>query len=116
MVEFFYSLTFTVFFLIIWFKTDVFYQYCELFDMHWFLFGYTENSTLTFPQYLYTKRHLITKSKYLLFYFKLISCPLCLGFWLSMLFTTVFSSLLLLPAVYLFSILTFLIFSKFLDY
>ena len=115
MLNFFYSLSFVTFLLIVWFKTDAFVQYCQLFGLKFLLLGYEENNNLTFPQYLYTKR-LITPNKYLQFYFKLISCPICLGFWISLVFGALFCSLLAVPAVYISSLFLYLIFSKLLEY
>jgi hypothetical protein len=117
MINFLYSLGFTVSILIIWFKSDVYVEYCKLFGLNKFLFGYDSlESQLTFPQYLYTKRLIISKNKIIHFYIKLITCPICISFWLSLLFSFLFLSVLFTPLLYVCTLFVYLVIVKLLEY
>jgi len=58
MIDFLYSLGFIVTFLIVWFQTDAFVEYCKVFGFKKILLGY-ENTELSFPQHLYSKRNVL---------------------------------------------------------
>jgi hypothetical protein len=117
MLDFLYSLGLVVFIMIVWFKTDAFPEYCKLFNFNFLLFGYDKtDDQLTFPQYLYVKRHILTKCKYYLFYIKLITCPICLSFWLCLGAALIYNIILLVPLLYVTSLLVYLIFTKLLDH
>lgn len=117
MINFLYSLGFIVTILIVWFKTDAFVEYCKLFSLNKILFGYgTSEPQLTFPQYLYTKRLILSKNKVIRFYIKLITCPICVTFWLSLLFGGIFLSAISIPLLYVCSLFVYLIFTKLLEY
>jgi len=115
MLNFFYSLGFVVTFLIVWFQTDAYIEYCKVFGLKKFLFGYDE-SDLTFPQYLYTKRNVFTKNKFILFYIKLITCPICLTFWLCLIPAFLLQNFLIVPLLYVCSLFVYLLFTKLLNH
>jgi hypothetical protein len=117
MINFFYSLGFVVTILIVWFKTDAFVEYCKLIGFKKILFGYdSSGAQISFPQYLYTKRLSISKNKLIHFYIKLITCPVCINFWLSMIFGGLFLPVLFIPFLYVCNLLVYLILSKLLEY
>jgi hypothetical protein len=89
--------------MIVWFKTNAFVEYCSLFNFKKLLFGYDSGSdNLTFPQYLYIKSRTLFSSSIFRFLVALITCPLCLGFWLSVIAATIYGSILLFPSFYIF--------------
>lgn len=88
--------------MIIWFNSGAFPAYCKLFGFYKLLLGYDKNSDgLTFPQYLYIKSRSVFKCSICKFIIELITCPLCLGFWLSVLGACLFLHYTLIPVVYL---------------
>ena len=115
MLDFFYSIGFIVTFLIVWFQSDAFVEYCKVFGLKKFLLGY-DNPELTFPQYLYSKRHIFTKNKFVLFYIKLITCPVCLTFWLCLIPGFILHNFLIVPLLYITSIFLYLLFVKLLNH
>ena len=115
MINFLYSLGFITTFLIVWFQTDAFVEYCKVFGLKKFLFGY-DNPELTFPQYLYSKRNVFCKNRFSLFYIKLITCPICLSFWLCLISGTIIHNFLAIPLLYVTSLFVYLIFSKLLNH
>jgi len=69
--------------LFIWFNTDAFIEYLSLFKLEFLVKNYTNNPNgLTFTQYLFLSRK-DYKSRIIKFLLKLICCPVCLGFVLS---------------------------------
>lgn len=88
--------------MIVWFKSSAFPAYCKLFGFRKILLGYDKNSdNLTFTQYLYIKSRTVFKCSICAFIIELITCPLCLGFWLSVLGACLFLHYTLIPTVYL---------------
>lgn len=92
---------FAVTIMIIWFKTNAFVEYCNVLNLKFLLFGYQSNTNLTFPQYLYVKSQTLFKSTIFQFLAALISCPLCLGFWLSVVVASLYGAVLLTPVFYI---------------
>lgn len=89
--------------LFIWNKTDAFISYCEL--LGWFkttINNYNLTSNLSFPQFLYVTYKHSMKNKLTLFSLKLITCPICLGLWLS-------SILCLLTGVFAYTLIVFIL-------
>jgi hypothetical protein len=87
--------------LIIWFKTDAFVSYCQLFNWLNPIKDYIANPTeLSYPQFLYINKDLLAKNKTNLFLIKLISCPLCVTLWLSLAICTITGVPFLFLAVY----------------
>lgn len=88
--------------LIIWFKTDAFIEYCELFRIGklFKIDKYREykkiNVAIDYLTYLSLKhKNFLTK---------LISCPYCIGFWIALFSCVLFNNILLLPLYYVSSI------------
>ena len=79
MFNFISLICFIVTILVFWFKTNVFVEYCNLLKVK-----IPQNKTeLTYPQFLYvTYRNEKTIRSFII---KLITCPMCLGFWLCVL-------------------------------
>ena len=77
--------------LLIWFQTNAFVEYARLFGFKKFLKNYEEDEQMgiSFPDYLLMTRNC--------FFFRLISCPICLCAWLSL------STLFVRCSVYTFS-------------
>lgn len=95
--------------MIVWFNSGAFSAYCKVLNFKKLLFGYDNNTDgLTFPQYLYVKRNILFKSPAYRFIIELITCPLCLGLWLSIFSAAVFISYLYIPAVYIATLLIYL--------
>jgi hypothetical protein len=87
--------------MIIWFKSAAFVEYCNLFGFNFLLLGYDKDpNNLTFPQYLYVKSKTLFKCPICKFLVALITCPLCLGVWLSIGAACVYGSILLMPIFY----------------
>lgn len=88
MVDFFYGIFWTSTISIIWFCTDWLIHYLQLFHVYErltlryksFVF---DNKYGYFPDFLY-EISLQTNNTLLKFVFKLLSCPFCLNFWLSL--------------------------------
>jgi hypothetical protein len=87
--------------MIVWFKTTAFVEYAQLLGIKFLLFGYNEDSNnLTFPQYLYVKSKVLFNNSICKFIVALITCPLCLAFWLSLGAATIYSNIILTPVFY----------------
>jgi len=88
--------------MIVWFKSGAFVEYCNLLGFKKLLFGYDKNpNDLTFPQYLYVKSRSLFKCSVCRFLIALITCPLCLAFWLSLGAACLYGSILLTPLFYI---------------
>ena len=77
------------FILIIWFETNAVYEYCRAFGLGRFFKGYTGFVETTAPsttlvEYLMIKRDC--------FFVRLISCPICLSVWMSVVVAIIYSS------------------------
>ena len=92
--------------LLLWFKTDVVTTYGKLLA----LFNYAhikefedkksqEPYTLYYPTFL--------NLKYFNFFTKLISCPLCLGFWISFVCCLIISNIYMFPIIYISSLIVY---------
>lgn len=97
--------------LIIWFSTDWFLHYtqllnaCKLLRMQYSAF-LQKNPTKYFPDFLY-KESLKTSNRFVKFLYKMLSCPLCMSFWLALLVTGLMSNLILIAPTYVLSLLIF---------
>lgn len=88
--------------MIVWFKSSAFVEYCNLFGFKKLLLGYDKDpNNLTFPQYLYIKGRFLFECTICKFIISLITCPLCLAFWLSLAAACIYSSILLTPIFYI---------------
>jgi hypothetical protein len=85
-----------------WFNTSVVYEYGKLFGLGRYFKDYESVPNLTLPQYLYVKKEKITNGNILgIFYIKLITCPVCLGFWLCLGGTYFLSNFLMVFPLYI---------------
>ena len=99
--------------LIVWFETDAFVAYLTTFNLGWQMFDlakYEEesdkNPMIDYPTYL-----LMSYPKS--FFIKLLSCPLCLGLWISVLSVLIFGvAMVNIPIVYVLSLLLFFLTCK----
>jgi hypothetical protein len=88
--------------MVVWFKSAAFVEYSKLLGLNCLLFGYDNDpNNLTFPQYLYVKSRTLFKSPICKFLVALITCPLCLGIWLSIGAACIYGSILLMPVFYI---------------
>lgn len=102
--------------MIVWFNSSAFTAYCKLLGLHKFLLGYDKNSDgLTFPQYLYVKSRSAFKCPICLFIIELITCPLCLAFWLSILGACLLLNYKLIPVIYLAVLATYSLYNRLLS-
>lgn len=86
--HFFLGVSWMLMIKILWFNTDAVVHYAQLFGLfESHRTNYTvflrDNPVSYFPDYLYTVS-LKTQNRMLKFFYKLISCPFCIGIWLSM--------------------------------
>jgi hypothetical protein len=106
-IDFFIATTTVAALNFIWFNTHVFYEYCKLFGLGRYFKKFEEQPPeITFPQYLFIKKNEISKnSSVVLFFVKLVSCPLCLSFWLTVIICNCLTiSILLILPVYIASV------------
>jgi hypothetical protein len=95
--------SFTVFFLFMWFNTEAFIEYAKLFGGKKFFYIDDFEDELKQLNCINYIEFLSKRSNS--FFIKLITCPLCLGFWFCIAFTHVFTSgLILAPLCYIISI------------
>jgi hypothetical protein len=88
--------------LLIWFKTDAFLEYCLLFNIeNWFKFNEYKYEQIAIPSLTYTE---FLRMKYDTFVIKLITCPICLSVWLSIICGIIISSFVLIPIICLLSL------------
>ena len=99
--------------MIVWFNSGAFPAYCKVLGFKKLLAGYDTNTDgLTFPQYLYVKRNLLFNCNACMFLIELITCPLCLALWLSILGACLFLTVLYTPVVFLTTLAVYLLFSR----
>lgn len=105
MIMEFNQISLILFLLIIWFKTDAFIEYSELLRIGklFKIDKYKEykkvNVAIDYITYLSLKhKNFLTK---------LISCPYCIGFWITLLSCILFNNILVLPFYYISSIIVY---------
>lgn len=102
--------------MIVWFNSGAFSAYCKILGLNKLLLGYDSSSdSLTFPQYLYVKRNILFKCPACLFIIELITCPLCLCMWLSIISACLFLNYFYIPPVYLVSLGCYFFFNRLLN-
>lgn len=99
------STSWSLLILFLWFETNAFYEYTKA------LFKY---KTYEEKKSLYDNCTLseFTGIHYSNFWSKLVSCPYCLGFWVSFFCVCVFNNLPFLPITYFGSLLTYFTIKK----
>jgi len=91
----FMSSSIVAFFLLIWFRSDAYLEYCRLFKLNFISFykDYDEKKkndvSLTYHDYL--------RQYHDCFFTKLITCPICAAVWLATLNAIFFAKLSVLP-------------------
>ena len=105
---------FIVTILIVWFKTDAFAEYCKLLGFKRLLLGYDyqNDKHLSFPQYIYIKSKQCTKCHICIFLVSLLTCPLCVALWLSLLGACIFASCIITPTVYITVLVTYFLIDR----
>jgi hypothetical protein len=106
MLRFLDIICFNISILLIWFKTDAFVEYCKLLKIKIPL----NTTNTTYPQFLYLtyKNEKTLRS----FVIKLITCPVCLGFWLSVLTGILFADIFSIPILFIATITYYLLLCK----
>jgi len=99
--------------MIVWFKSSAFVEYAKLFGLRNLLLNYNDGSEgLTFPQHLYIKSKLVLKCSICKFLVALITCPLCIAFWLCIIASCVFTHWTLIPVLYLTVLITYFLIER----
>ena len=94
--------------LIIWFDTDAFLEYCRLFKLTRFFKikefnkAYENNFELTYLFYI--------KRYHDCFFVRLITCPICLSVWLSIILCAIANSLVCIPLICVVSLIIYYLF------
>jgi len=92
--------------LIVWFHTEAFIEYSKVFRLHRlfkideFEKAYENDFTLEYIPWL--------KTRYDSFFTRLISCPWCVGFWLTLFNCCFFGTFYLFPVIYVITIVIYL--------
>lgn len=93
--------------LIIWFRTDAFLEYCRLFKLN-FISNYKDydekrhnDVSLTYHSYL--------RQYHNTFFIRLITCPICINFWIAALISPLLSNIMLFPVIFINSLILFTI-------
>jgi len=101
------------FVLIIWFHTEAFLEYCKIFKLA-FLFRINNfyeykkvNPAISYIDFLSIKNPN--------FFSKLFSCPFCLSFWASLISCIFYKNILLLPSIYIGSIILYNILKRLIE-
>lgn len=100
--------------LLVWFKSDAFVEYGKLLGLNRLLEldkyeekRSSESFELTYPMFLR-----ITHDNFI---FKLITCPLCISFWLSLILCLSFVNFYFIPVVYIVSLFIYGVITKLLN-
>jgi hypothetical protein len=102
--------------MVVWFKSGAFVEYCNLFKLRTLLLGYDKDpNNLTFPQYLYVKSRSLFKCPICKFLVALITCPLCIAFWLSIGASCLYGTILLTPLFYVTVLISYFLIERILD-
>lgn len=89
--------------LVVWFLTNAYYEYLS--KVVPFIFNKYKQYTLN-NRFIYYTEYLETKNTFIS---KLFSCPFCLGFWSSILSSTVYNLLEYVCVIYIISIMIYFI-------
>lgn len=111
-VDFFLGTFWTTLISIVWFRTDWFIHYTQLFGIAEqtrlkYTFFIKNNPEKYLPDFLF-EQSLNTDNRIIKFVYKLASCPLCTMFWLSLGISLIFANVVLTAPVYVCSLFIFL--------
>ncbi len=113
MHDFLLALSINLTILIVWFHTNVFVDYANVFGLGNFFKNFNKATYYSlYTQYLKENKKIIAKNPCCLFYLKLITCPICLNFWLSILVASFLIELYYFPVLYIASLFAYFIFNK----
>lgn len=117
LLEFFYSMCWINLIMLTWFVTDAAYSYLTLFNCLTklrlrFAVYLTTNEDGTFISFLNYESNEPNTTPLRRFLLKLITCPLCLAMWLSILCCLLWSDVGNIAPLYIISIVTFLLLRK----
>jgi hypothetical protein len=99
--------------LLIWFKTDAFLEYCRLFKLNK-ISNYKDydkkfDSKESLPYHLYLRLY---KNN---FFIRLITCPICLSCWLSIIISLITLSPFNIPILFISSLLLYLLIEELIE-
>jgi hypothetical protein len=111
-LEFFYCIFWISGLSIVWFYTDWFVYYTQL-------FGIAQNTRLEYAKYLKTHKNKYfpdflyeksfkTENRFLKFLYKLLGCPYCIMIWFCVIGAILLNELLLIAPLYILSLFIFL--------
>jgi hypothetical protein len=102
--------------LVVWFQSNAFVEYCKLFGLKKILLGYEDDTNnLTFPYFLLIKKNILFQCSICKFLIMLITCPICLGFWLSIVGACLTFSILYTPVYYITSLFVYFLLTRILN-
>src|SRR5271169_5150489 len=91
--------------LLLWFRTEVFIEYCRLFHL---------NTISYYKNYDVQKKNDVSlnyigylRQYHNCFFVRLITCPICLAVWLTFPLTLIFSSMIFSPMIFVAGIILF---------
>lgn len=99
--------------LIIWLKTEAWVEYTQLFKLN-FLSNYKEYNKQKHEDFTLTYIKFLLKNYRHKFMIRLITCPLCLSLWLSII-AGIFTILIMIPVYFIFSLFIYGIICGLLD-
>jgi hypothetical protein len=114
MYDFIVALSINLSLLIIWFHTNVLVDYANVLGLNKLFNGFNNAqhySLLT--QYLKENKKILSKTPCCLFYLKLITCPICISFWTSLLLSCLLlNNIVSFPILYITTLYSYFIFNK----
>jgi hypothetical protein len=106
------QISFIIMLLLIWFRTNAFREYMSLLNIK------KITKIINFEEYKKTNPSIdylsFIKIKYPNFFTQLITCPYCIGFWISVCSCLLFNDILYLPFYYVFSIIPYRVMENYL--
>ena len=93
----------------LWFDTNVFYEYLSKIPVLRRMFRTYDRNKKHYDNCKYAEFLMIHHNN---FWSKLVSCPYCLGFWVSLASTLSFSEIQFVPVNYLISLMSYMLYSS----
>jgi len=107
MIDILNTISIGVAFLIVWFHTEAFVEYCNIlrikrfFKIDEFEKAQENDFSLEYLPWI--------KQTYPNFFTKLINCPWCIGFWFTVISSWIFSTFYIFPVIYVCTIVIYLL-------
>jgi len=99
--------------LIIWFQSDAYAEYCRLFHLNFMSFYKNYYiKKLQDPSISYTKYLKLYHNNFLI---RLITCPICLSFWISIILSIYYQNIIIIPISTICGLLLYGLINKLLD-